>query len=272
MSSQTSEPPVAAGRTSAVARMSELATAVRASRRELSIAGIVVTWIAAGVWLDSHASIWPQRALGIVTWIVLLLILRGERRDVRAQVAIVILVATATEYTASGLLGVYTYRLHNIPWFVPPGHGLLYLTALALGRSQLFAVLRRPVIGATIAVGGAWAVWGLAFAPRNDAFGAIVYICLLRFLIVGRAPLVYAGAFLICSYLELMGTSVGTWAWAPHDASGLLGVGNPPSGIPGAYCFFDAAALAGFAGLLSLTDGVAARLRALPLRARIALR
>ena len=136
----------------------------------------------------------------------------------RAQVAIVILVATAIEYTASGLLGVYTYRLHNIPWFVPPGHGLLYLTALALGRSQLFALLRRPVIGATIAVGGAWAIWGLAFAPRNDAFGAIVYLCLLRFLLVGRAPLVYAGAFLICSYLELMGTSVGTWAWAPHDA------------------------------------------------------
>ena len=272
MSSQTSEPPLTAGRTAVVARMSELATAVRGSRRELSIAGIVVTWIAAGVWLDSHASIWPQRALGIVTWIVLLLILRGERRDVRAQVAIVILVATATEYTASGLLGVYTYRLHNIPWFVPPGHGLLYLTALALGRSQLFAVLRRPVIGATIAVGGAWAVWGLAFAPRNDAFGAIVYLCLLRFLIVGRAPLVYAGAFLICSYLELMGTSVGTWAWAPHDASGLLGVGNPPSGIPGAYCFFDAAALAGFAGLLTLTDGVAAWLRAIPLRLRVASR
>ena len=56
---------------------------------------------------------------------------------------------------------------------------------------------------------------------------------------------------MICSYLELMGTSVGTWAWAPHDASGLLGVGNPPSGIPGAYCFFDAAALAGFGLLLA---------------------
>ena len=87
--------------------------------------------------------------------------------------------------------------------------------------------------------GKRFAIWGLAFAPRNDAFGAIVYLCLLRFLLVGRAPLVYAGAFLICSYLELLGTSVGTWAWAPHDASGLLGVGNPPSGIAGGYCFLD---------------------------------
>src|SRR6185436_8358631 len=142
MSTRTTEPPLMATRTAVVARASDLAAAVRASRRELTIAGVVVTWIAGGVWLDSYASIWPQRALGIV----LLLSLRGERRDVRAQVAIVILVATAVEYTASGWLGVYTYRLHNIPWFVPPGHGLLYLTALALGRSQLFALLRRPVI------------------------------------------------------------------------------------------------------------------------------
>ena len=44
-----------AARTAVVARASELAAAVRASRRELSIAGVVVTWIAAGVWLDSYA-------------------------------------------------------------------------------------------------------------------------------------------------------------------------------------------------------------------------
>ena len=44
------------------------------------------------------------------------------------------------------------------------------------------------------------------------------------------------------------------------------------TGIPGAYCFFDAAALAGFTALLSLVDGLGARLRVLPLRARLALR
>jgi hypothetical protein len=249
-------------------RVSELAAALRASRRELAITGIVAAWIAAGVELDAHASIWEQRGLGIVTLAVLLLILRGERRDVRAQVAIVIVVATAVEFTASPLLGVYTYRLHNVPWFVPPGHGLLYLTALSLGRSQLFAVLRRPVIAATIAVGGAWALWGAFLAPRSDVFGAIVFLCLLRFLLVGRAPLVYAGAFFICSYLELMGTSVGTWAWAPHDITGTIGVGNPPSGIPGAYCFFDAAALAGAPWLLQLVQRAGERLRALRWRAR----
>ena len=59
MSSQTSEPPLTVGRTAVVARMSELATAVRGSRRELSIAGIVVTWIAAGVWLVAEFAAMP---------------------------------------------------------------------------------------------------------------------------------------------------------------------------------------------------------------------
>jgi len=60
----------------------------------------------------------------------------------RAQVAIVILVATATEYTASGLLGVYTYRLHNIPWFVPPGHGLLSTSFNLVKLAYQIAIFR----------------------------------------------------------------------------------------------------------------------------------
>ena len=79
----------------------------------------------------------------------------------------------------------------------------------------------------------------------------------------------YAGAFIVCSYLELMGTSVGTWAWATQDPTGLVSIGNPPSGIPGAYCFFDAAALAGV-GLAALAHrSVRGRLWRAPVQARM---
>ena len=131
------------------------------------------------------------------------------------------------------------------------------MTALALGRSQLFALLRRPVIITTIAIGGAWAAGGLALSPRSDLLGAIFFVALVGFLLVGRALLVYAGAFIGASYLELMGTSVGTWAWAATTPTGLVSIGNPPSGIP-AYCFFDAAALAGAAWLLAHRIGARA--------------
>ena len=81
------------------------------------------------------AGIWVQRLLGLATWVVLLALLRGEGRSVRIQVAAVMVAATMLEYTASPLLGLYTYRLQNVPSFVPPGHGLVYLAALTVGRA-----------------------------------------------------------------------------------------------------------------------------------------
>src|SRR4051812_41049778 len=62
---------------------------------------------------DVGASLGRQRLVGLATWAVLLLLLRGETRRVRAQTLAVVAVATMVEYTASPGLGVYTYRLHN---------------------------------------------------------------------------------------------------------------------------------------------------------------
>ena len=222
----------------------QIVAAARSSRRELAVAGIVFAWIALGAGTDSGAGIWRQRLVGVLTWTLLVALLRGEKRSVRLQVVGVIIVATCVEYTASPFLGYYTYRLHNVPSYVPPGHGLVYLAALSIGRSQIAHLLSRQLIGFTLIVCGAWAAWGVMLSPRRDVFGAIMYLFLLRFTLRGSRPLVYAGAFLVTSYLELIGTGVGAWAWAHHDPSGTLSIGNPPSGIPGGYCFLDAAGVA----------------------------
>lgn len=218
--------------------------AVCQSGAQLRLVVLVLVWIGCGATLDWNAGIWRQRLVGVITWGVLLALLRGERRSVRLQVVGVIMVATCVEYTASPLLGYYTYRLHNVPSYVPPGHGLVYLAALSIGRSQLAAALRRPLVWFTLAVCGAWAAWGVALSPRRDVFGAVMYLWLVRFTLRGSRPLVYAGAFLVTSYLELIGTGVGAWAWADHDPTGVLSIGNPPSGIPGGYCFLDATGVA----------------------------
>ena len=63
--------------------------------------------------LDRGAGIWFQRALGVGTWLLLLLLLRREMPLVRAQVAVVVVFATAVEYTFSPLLEVYVYRLQQ---------------------------------------------------------------------------------------------------------------------------------------------------------------
>jgi hypothetical protein len=215
-----------------------------AARRDLVVAVVVVAWIAATLLADVGAGNWRQRALGVCTWLLLVGLLRSEDSTTRAQVGVVVAFATAIEYVFSPLLGVYTYRLHNVPAFVPPGHGLVYLGALSLGRSRLFELAGRALVAGTVVAGGAYAAWGLFLSRRPDLLGALWFGCLALFLLRGRQPRVYVGAFLIVTYLELLGTALGTWAWSTSDPTGLISIGNPPSGAAGGYGFFDAAALA----------------------------
>ena len=147
---------------------SSVADALRRSRRELTIVAIVVVWIAFGAGLDSSAGIWRQRLVGLLTWTLLIVLLKRQPRAVRVQVAVVIVCATCVEYTASPLLGLYTYRLHNVPSYVPPGHGLVYLAALNIGRSALAARLRVPLLTfALVACGGVGALGGDASRPAR---------------------------------------------------------------------------------------------------------
>ena len=211
--------------------------------RDARLALLVTVWVLVVLGLDTSASLTFQRLLGLGTWLLLLAVLRGESRATKVQVGIVVVYASVIEYVFAGWLGVYVYRLENVPAFVPPGHGLIYLAALALGRSAWAHRHARPVLVATVVCGGAWALWGITLSSRPDMLGALWFGCLLLFLWRGKTPLVYCGAFVVTSYLELVGTGLGTWTWQTHDPTGLISIGNPPSGIAGGYCFFDAAAL-----------------------------
>jgi hypothetical protein len=213
---------------------------------------VTLTWVPLVLLLDRGADLWFQRALGAGTWLLLVALLRRESPLVRAQVAVVVAFATAVEYTFSPLLEVYTYRLHNVPAFVPPGHGLVYLCALAIGRSAWVTARRRPLIAGTVVVAAAYAMWGLVWSPRLDVLGAFWFLCLLGFLRWGRSQMLYVGAFVVVTYLELLGTGLGTWAWQTHDPTGLVAIGNPPSGAAGGYGWFDLAAVLAGPLLLAL--------------------
>ena len=214
------------------------------SRDDLLLGGAVMAWIGAILWLDRSGPMVEQVALGVLTWTLLVLLLRREAPLVRAQTAVVVVLATVVEYTFSPLLEAYTYRLETVPAYVPPGHGLVYLAALALGRTPLFDRFRRPLVTSTIVVGSAWALYGVTLAERPDVLGAFWFACLVGFLLWGRSQLLYVGAFVVVSWLELVGTGFGTWLWAAHDpVLGVVSQGNPPSGAAGGYGWFDLYAL-----------------------------
>ena len=207
----------------------------------------VAAWIALGLWLDAGASLNTgaslnaQRAIGVATWAILVAALARERPLQRAQVLVALALATAGEYALSPGLGLYIYRLHDVPSFVPPGHGLVYLAALNLGRSVLARRAGRTVLQATIVALAAWSLWGVTGAPRQDLLGFVLFIAFAGFVWRGGSPRVYVACALLCTWLELLGTSLGNWAWA--TSAGPFTIGNPPSGIPGAYCVIDVVAL-----------------------------
>jgi hypothetical protein len=216
----------------------------------MTIVAVVMAWIPAVLVFDhglgGHgASSVAQRLSGVVTWLLLVLLLAREPLRIRAQVGVVVAFATVVEYTFSYELHVYVYRLHNVPWFVPPGHGLVYLGALAIGRSSLVSRNAHWFIPATMAACGGYAAWGLFLSGRQDVLGALWFGCLVFFLLKARQPTVFVGAFVVVTYLELLGTHLGSWTWQVKDpVANLITMGNPPSGAAGGYGFFDAAALA----------------------------
>jgi hypothetical protein len=204
-------------------------------------AALVAAYLGALLAVDTQASLHQQFALGALTWLVLIAFARGLPLERRAQVAVVVCAATVAELTGSILWGVYTYRLHNLPMFIPPAHGLVFIAGLSLGE----ALRRHDRLLVWMAAFGAasWGVLGLTVLPRTDAAGALGVPLLLVFLWRSRARAAYAGVFLVVGALELYGTAIGTWRWAPALPGLGIPDGNPPSGVASGYVWFDVMAM-----------------------------
>ena len=207
----------------------------------MSRAGLIAAYLAALLAVDTQVGLSGQLALGGLTWIVLLLAARPLPAQRRAQVAIVICAATVAELTGSILWGVYSYRLHNLPTFVPPAHGLVFMAGLSLSESLRRHV--RALVVAAAAIASIWGALGLTALPRTDAAGALGVPLLLAFLWRSRARAAYAGVFLVVAGLELYGTAIGTWRWAAELPGLGIPDGNPPSGVASGYVWFDVIAL-----------------------------
>jgi hypothetical protein len=236
------------------------------ARPSAVIVGVVVGWITLVLAIDSHGGPLTQRCLGVATWAVLAGVLWRESALVRAQTAVVVGFATVVEYTFSPLLGVYVYRLDNVPAYVPPGHGLVYLAALAIGRTAFVRAHGRLCMTAALLGVGGYAAHGLLVADRLDVLGAFWYACLVGFLAWGPSRGLYIGASVVVTYLEIVGTSFGVWQWQEHDPTGLVAIGNPPSGAAGGYGWFDLAALLLAPTVVGLAARAADRVRRLSVR------
>jgi hypothetical protein len=222
----------------------------------------IVALTLSGFALERVTDLPEQHILGVCCWIFLIGLLRYATPIERSQTLVVIVVATFFEILGSVLWGVYVYRHGNLPMFVPPGHGMVYLFGLRLTQTNLMRDHHRTLVRIALAGAITWGVLGLTVLERTDVGGAVGVAVLSFFLLRGRVPHVYAGVFFFVAFLELYGVYMGTWAWEAEIPGTGIPNGNPPSGIASGYVFFDMAAIALAPFALEAWAGVRARLRA----------
>ena len=192
-------------------------------------------------------ALWQQWGLGALTFAVLYLCALKAPKEQRLQVWTCVIVATGFEIFGSLVWGVYRYRLHNVPLFVPPGHGLVYLFGLLAARTPVVIQYGKRVAHVVLAGATTWAVLGLTLLPvitgRVDLQGAMCLPVFAYFVLRSPRWPLFAAIFIATGELEIFGTAFGNWAWLPVAPWTHIPSGNPPSVIAGGYCVIDATVL-----------------------------
>ena len=204
---------------------------------------LCVAFLAEGLYLDMQVGLAGQAAIGFACFALLShLVMQAAPQERRALMACLV-IATAGELILSLGWGLYTYRLDNVPLFVPPGHVMLYVLGLSLSR-------RMPEIAAEaiIALAGLYALG--AAAAGLDTLGVPLFLMLaIASLAVPAQRRLYASTFLLALALELYGTWLGNWSWAREVPGTALVTTNPPLAAGAFYAALDALVAASVACL-----------------------
>ncbi|MDX6376347.1 MAG: hypothetical protein QOE98_650 [Gaiellaceae bacterium] len=204
---------------------------------------IMALWIPSALYADATFDRWAQDVVSLVTWALLAAVFVAVDGHERRQLIVVVVVATMFEITFSIIWGLYVYRFDNLPLYVPPGHGLIYLLALRLSQFTRMHASRRLTSGLVTVAVSAWVAGALVLPDHPDLVGLLLLPSLLYCLWRARRWHVYAGAFVATTILEIAGTQFGNWRWADSVPGIGLSQGNPPSAIAAGYCLLDAIVL-----------------------------
>ena len=201
-------------------------------------------------------ALWEQWLLGLLTFAALYLAALKAPKEQRVQIWTCVVVATGFEIFGSLIWGLYIYRLHNVPLFVPPGHGAVYLFGLLAAGTPLVKRHGKRVAHVVLAGATLWAVSGLTILPvvtgRVDLQGAMCLPIFAYFVLRSPRWALFSAIFIATGELEIVGTTLGNWAWVPVAPWTHIPSGNPPSVIAGGYCVIDASVLLAMRGMAAL--------------------
>jgi hypothetical protein len=144
------------------------------------------------------------------------------------------------EYIFSIGLHMYTYRLGNVPHYVPPGHALVYIATIYFCKKSIIKLYKKQIEKIFTA---SVLLYGFLFLIfKEDVFGFVMTVLVIFFLRnKPRERLFYLTMYIVVAILEIVGTTYQCWQW-PDTAWGVmpfLPSNNPPSGISLIYFLLD---------------------------------
>ena len=210
----------------------------------LKTLGMLFLYIFVGLFIDSkyvvinyQESQWIANALMIFIFSIVWLKVTIKVRELMLYAVIIGYVG---EYLFSVGLGMYTYRLENVPHYIPMGHALVYIGVLYFIKT-FYVKLNMKLLEKIFT--GIIIIYALAFLVfKNDVFGFVLTAATL--LILRNKPrerLFYLTMYLSIVFLEITGTSYECWEWPSKawDYFTFLPSANPPSGISFFYFGLD---------------------------------
>ena len=231
---------------------------LHAGRTQLHLRHICVITLALalGLALDVRTDVVGQALIGAATWAAMFILLARFAPPERCALMACLTIATAGELVLSLGWGLYTYRLGNIPPFVPPGHVMLFMVGLWLAER-----LSDRAAYTVIACAGLYAA--TAAATGLDTFAGVLFlvICVAWFALPSHRRL-YAATFTVALVLEIYGTWLGVWSWASQVPGLALVTTNPPGTVGAFYCALDALVVTATALLIARSNRGYAAIRA----------
>jgi hypothetical protein len=144
------------------------------------------------------------------------------------------------EYLFSRGLHMYTYRLENVPLYVPFGHAALYGRIFMFSKAPIVRKHHKAVEELFAVVIILLATLYLLFF--RDVFGFLMTFVV--FFLLWKRPkdrLFFFSMYILVAILEIGGTTFGAWSWPEKafETFRFLPSSNPPSGISLFYFLLD---------------------------------
>ncbi|ETI62107.1 hypothetical protein [Marinomonas profundimaris] len=144
------------------------------------------------------------------------------------------------EVVFSIVLGMYEYRLENVPFYVPFGHSLVYAAVFYIQKEKLIQRNKSHLV--FVLYWGMIAYSSLWLLFDQDVLGLVCTLVIVLLLKKKTGnELFFLIMYFMVVYLELLGTYYQCWEWPDTWFSivSFISSSNPPSGIGVFYFGFD---------------------------------